>query len=758
MSAHAAEPTSYVGRVIELAETRRLLERHRLVTLTGSGGVGKTRLAMRVLSEARTRFADGAVLVELARLRDPALVPTAVADALGLRALSGRPAPDLVVDHLRRRVLLLVLDNCEHLLDACADLVSAVLAACPGVAILTTSRQSLGVEGERILPVPPLMLPEAEDTASLAELTACESVRLLADRARTVSPSFEVTEENRADVVALTRRLDGLPLAIELAAARLRSLTPAQIVERLDRRLSLLTTGAQDAPRRQQTLRATIDWSHDLCTEAERLVWARSSVFSGSFELDAAEYVCAGDGVEEAEVLDLIDGLLDKSVLIREDHGSGVRYRMLETLREYGHERLGEDVEPVARRHRDWYRGVTERFGAEWLGTGQLAWLERLPRELANIWVALGFCVDTPGEAAVAVRMLDHIRPYWTVFGYMNETRRFVERALEVLSPDEREYRVGVWIDGFLAAVRGEAEPATRQLTAANEMATQAGDDALAAEVAFSGGVGLFLADYCTPAIPLLDNALTAYRALGFFEGELNALCFGGFARGFGGDVETAMELLGECVERSENAGEIYFRGWAMCALGYIHLEVDDLAETERFGKLALRFSASTGAWFIAAANTHLLAWTAAREERFDRAGTLFGAADVIWASIDLQARSFPIWAARLDRHESLTKQALGDAAFERNYARGRTMLLDEVVRYALDESPPAPVADRGGLTPREYEVAELVARGHTNQQIASALTIAKRTADAHIDHILTKLGLANRAQIAVWVAARGAG
>ncbi|HWE88025.1 MAG TPA: LuxR C-terminal-related transcriptional regulator [Pseudonocardiaceae bacterium] len=749
--------TSYVGRATELAQARRLLTEGRLLTLTGPGGVGKTRLAVRVMREVADRFADGAVFVGLGEARDASLVPTAVASRLGLHGLSGRPGTDLVVDHLRGRATLLVLDNCEHLLAACAELVGTVLAACPRVVVLATSRQSLGTDGERVLPVPPLEVPDDDGSGPLAELIGYDSLRLFADRARAVLPSFAVTEENRGDVVVLTQRLEGVPLAIELAAARVRSLSPAQIVGRLDRRLPILTSGARTAPHRQQTLRATIDWSYRLCTEAERLVWARMSVFSGSCELDAAEHVCGGDGVDRTTVLDVIDGLLDKSVLSREDHAGTLRFRMLETLREYGHERLEQagELARVARRHRDWYDTVTARFGAEWLGADQLIWLDRLPRELANIWVALEYCVSTPGEAATAVRMIDRIRPYWTIFGYMNETRRFVARALANLSPDVPEYRLAVWIEGFLGVMRGDVEVATTQLTKARELADAAGDDALVAEIVFSWGIGLFLSDYSTQAVPLLAESLTKYREHDFLEGELNALCFGGFARGFSGDIDGARDWLEQSIARSEESGEIYFQGWAMCALGYTSLEADNLDDAEKFGKQALRFSAETDSWFIAAATVHMLAWTATRRQRFRRAVTLFGASDVIWASIDLQARSFPIWVARLDQYEALTREALSTDAYDRNYARGRAMSPESVISYALDEQPVTAPADRGGLTPREYEIAELVAQGLTNREIAERLVIAKRTADTHIDHILNKLGLANRVQIAAWIAGR---
>jgi len=382
----AADVTSFVGRRREIEQTKRLLST-RLTTLTGPGGVGKTRLALRVAGDLPRAFPDGVWLVELADLRDPALLAHTVADQLGIRDPASRWVLTRLADFLGSKHLLLVLDNCEHLIDACAVLADSLLRACPDLRILATSRQPLRTAGESCLLVGPL--------------AQCEAVNLFADRAAAVLPGFTVDERNAAAVASLVRQLDGIPLAIELATVRLRALSVDQVLERLSDRYRLLTRGTRSAPPRQQTLRSLIDWSYYLCTERERTVWARLAVFAGGFELDPAEDVCAGADISNEDVLDVVASLVDKSVLLREEHGPLVRYRMLETIRQYGQERLAEagEEELLRRGHRDWYERLVERFEAEWLGPDQAGWLTRLRLEHGNLRAAMDYCLTAPAPA-----------------------------------------------------------------------------------------------------------------------------------------------------------------------------------------------------------------------------------------------------------------------------------------------------------------------------------------------------------------------
>jgi predicted ATPase len=405
---------------VRWAEVRRLLSRSRLVTLTGVGGVGKTRLALRVAAGLRRAFGDGVWLVQFDQLRDEALVAQAVTGILGLHARSGFSPEAVPAEYVADRRLLLVLDNCEHLVDAVAKLADQLLRAAPGLRVLATSRESLNIAGETVLPVAPLPAPDPGQPLTVAQLGRFPAVGLFAERAAQVVPGFAVTEANMAAVAGICHRLEGLPLAIELAAARARVLSPEQIQARLGDRLGLLTRGSRANPARQQTLRASIGWSYELCSQAERLLWARLSVFAGGFELDAAEGICADDPLAGGDVLDLLAALADKSVLIAEHGaGGGIRYRLPETLREFGQERLQEsgDYTALRRRRRDWYEQLARQADTGWLSRQTADRVARLFREHANVQAAQDFCQAEPGEAEAGLRIAMHVWLFTTPTG-----------------------------------------------------------------------------------------------------------------------------------------------------------------------------------------------------------------------------------------------------------------------------------------------------------------------------------------------------
>ena len=741
--------TSCVGRRAETAEVRARLDDSRIVTLTGPGGIGKTRLAGEVAQAAVGRFADGGAFVELAELRDGALVPNRVADRLGLHEGPNRSVRQGVLDHLRDRNLLLVLDNCEHLVGACAEFVAEVVRECPGVTVLTTSRQSLGVPGECVVGVPPLVVP-AEGAEAPEE---SDAVRLFADRAAAAGTGFRLSAANAGDVADVCRRLDGVPLAIELAAARVRTLSPRQLAERLRQRLGALGTGPRTAPERQRTLRAAVVWSHELCSKAEQELWARASVFAGSFDLEAAEAVCAGPDGDPHRVLDLVDGLLDKSVLLREDHGDTVRFRLLETLREFGAERLAEagETEWAARAHRDWIDRLTARADAEWAGPAQLTWIGRLRLEQANIRAALDWSAADPAEAGAALRIACRVAEHWTLLGLNSEARGWLDRALAAAPPDQPERPLALATAALYSLWHSDVQIASARLAEA-EKAAAPGDVPLAAFITYVRALEAMirLDPRCAE---LAAAAGDAFQKLGDVRRELHPRYIQGVALAYLGDLETSRRVLHRAIELSRACGDHYYRGIVLAGLVQAEVQFGDADAAERAAREALQATTKIGSRFQLAYRLDGLAWTAARRGDHERAATLFGAAATVWEAVGSSAEVAVVLPHL--RFKESARLALGEERFAAAFAAGRGMGEERATRFALGEDEPARPASGDVLTKREREVADLVASGLSNKDIAAKLVISRRTADTHVQHILAKLGFRSRAQIASWVTAR---
>jgi predicted ATPase len=422
-----AELTTFIGRRSELAQARRQLGESRLLTLTGVGGVGKSRLALRLASELSRAFPDGVWLVELTTLADPSLVASRVAVTLGLRQDSGRLSLEVLAEYLADRHLLALLDNCEHLLDACAVVVDSLLRRAPKLHILTTSRQPLGVSGEQVLSVPSLSMPHPDRTPHTPqELAQYDAVALFLERARAREPSFDIAAGNMAAVSQLVQRLDGIPLALELAAVRIRMLSPEQIVSRLGESVRLLSSTATTSPPHQRSLQALIDWSFDLCTDSERALWARLSVFPRDFDLDASEQVCSGDGLMQEDVLSSIAGLVDKSVLVAARVEGQVRYRLPEALREYGRNLLAQSGSetPFRRRHCDYYATMSRQAWREWFGPRQVDWTSWIQVEQVNLRAALESDAIHPGMDNRGYEVAPALSIHWSVSGAFEEGRR----------------------------------------------------------------------------------------------------------------------------------------------------------------------------------------------------------------------------------------------------------------------------------------------------------------------------------------------
>lgn len=765
------ETTSFVDRRSELAEGRELLARARLVTLTGPGGVGKTRLAARIAARVARAFPDGVRFVPLSGLRDPALVPLAVADALGLHDHSERPALDALVERLRERRLLLVVDNCEHLATACAALAGALLRGTTGIRVLATSRHRLGLTEEHLLEVRPLPVPDPD-----GDLTAADgypALALFADRAAAVVPGFRLTAANRASVARLCRRLDGLPLAIELAAVRMRVLDVDQLLARLDDRYRLLTGGSPAVLPRHQTLRAAVDWSHELCDEREQTVWARLSVLAGSFDLEAAEAVCGGTVAgSSADVLEAVAGLVDKSVLCREaGPDGGLRYRLLDTLRHYGLERLRESPgeERAARvRHRDWAQQLAATCEREWFGPGQPGIVARLRADRDNLRAALDFSLTTPGEAHAGLRLAGTLWFHWHACGAPREGRYWLDRALDAHPDPTPERARALWTAGLLAGCPEDLTRGRRRAEEARALARRLGDRAEAAHADYAIGVIRLFSDD-------LPGALTHFRAavargrvpgqhlslLGLDHVELAC------ALAFLGRADEAIEVCERIRELCAEHGEQWVLSYGERILALALTVKGDAERADAHAREALRLKLAVHDVVGIALTLDLLARIAADRGAHDRAALLLGGADRAWTDVDRDRWGSACLGATRRAAEDRVREAIGPTDYRRAYDRGAALALPELAARVLadpgdgtgfprpDGHPEEPPAATVRLTRREAQVAELVAEGLANQQIADRLVIARRTAEGHVERILSKLGFSNRSQIAAWVAAQ---
>ena len=760
-----AEFTRFVGRRRELAEVKRLLSGSRLVTLTGIGGVGKTRLSLRAAADLRRAFRDGVYLVELADLQDPALLRHTVAGALGLREQAREWQTSSLVEYLAPRQVLLVLDNCEHLIDGCAALAGELLRGCPQLRILATSRQPFGVSGENILLVPSLAMPDPDGPPPTPKaLEQYEAVTLFVERATAAVPTFAVTEQNCAAVAALCRGLDGIPLALELAAVRLRALSPAEILDRLSSRYGLLTRGDPTAPARQQTLRASMDWSCELCSAHERTLWARLAVFTGGFELDAVEGVCSDEELPPDDVLDVVASLVDRSVLGREEYGSHVRYRMLETIRQYGQEMLGQqgEVDTWRRRHRDWYADLAARAEADWISPRQGEWVARLRREHPNLRAALEFSVADPKEAAAAMRIASSLEHHWVARGTLSEARHWLDRALAHPTAAPVERARALRLDAWLAVLQSDTDEGARMLDEARPLADAAGDDVARAYVLQSSGMLAMFTGDLSSAVDLLDQAVAMFRSAGHIMGQVQTAFLLGMNLGLAGAGERAIEAHRECLALTEPLGELWFRSYSLWALGLDAWRTGDQQRATALEKDSLRMKRDLDDHLSIALCLEALAWLATTEHDPERSPTLLGAADAIWRVIGMSLTEIPFFASYRAEGEAAARQRLPERAFEAAFRRGAQLTLADAIALALEEEVPArtkPAASKEwtGLTRRELEIAELVAQGMSNKEIAGRLVISTRTVEAHVEHILTKLAFTSRSQIAAWMTERAA-
>lgn len=753
-----APRTSFVGREHELVEVKRALLMTRLLTLTGAGGAGKTRLALEVAKDLVTSYPYGVWLVELAPLTEGELVPQAVAQALGVREQPGKPITATLAEALRRKDMLLILDNCEHLADSVAHLLDTLLDSCPHLRVLATSRETLGVVGEAVRRISSLSVPDTNRLPAVGELTHYDAVRLFLDRARLRLPDFDLTPENGRAVAQVCRGLEGIPLAIELATARVGTLSVRQISERLRDPLHLLSAGGRTTESRQQTLRGTLDWSYELLSESERVLFARLSVFAGGWPLEA---IGAGDGIEEGEVLDLLSILVDKSLVVAETSAEDrVRYRMLEPVRQYGQEKLEEsgEADAIGRRHALFFLALAEEAEPQLRGSWQGEWLERLEREYGNLQRTLSWALNS-GEAELGLRVCGALGEFWYHRGHVSEGRRWLWLALAEREASSVSARAkALALAGWLAWEQGDYEQSEALIGEGLKLYRGLGDTAHVAAALFDLGMAALYQMKCERASAPLEEALALHDMLGDGAGVARTLYgLGMLAWAARQDYERATALYKEGLALAHRAGDNYGILLSLALGTVVSSDQSDYRKARELNKEGLELSRRVEMRRMIAFNLHLSATLASAQEQAVRSARLWGAAKTLREAIG--GTFSPLQHYFYGPYIDAARTKLGEAVWEAAFAEGQAMTTEDAVEYALLDkeialfTPRMPRSQQPAtLTRREEEVAALVARGFTNRQIASELSISEHTVANHVAKILRKLGFDSRSQVTVWV------
>jgi predicted ATPase/class 3 adenylate cyclase len=685
------ELTSFVGRETEISEVRELLETHRLVTLTGSGGTGKTRLALRVAAELLDAFKDGVWFVELAPLSVAVLVPNTVASVLGVREAQSRPLMADLLDWLSSKELLLVLDNCEHLIESCARFADAVLHASRRLYILATSREALGIAGETAYRVPPLGSPRltAAPPTPLEEFGQYPAVRLFIERAQDSLSTFRLTDANAPAVAQICSRLDGIPLAIELAAARVKVLHAGQIAERLNDRFQLLTGGGRTALPRHQTLRSLIDWSYSLLTGPEQVLLRRLSVFAGGCTLAAAEQVCAGDELESHEILDLLTHLVDKSLVGVDEGTEESRYRMHETTRQYALEKLSESGqgERVRQQHLDFMVALTEKAEARIFGHEESSWLDRLEAELDNLRAALT-CAINLDDAQAALHLVGSLYWFWWIHGYWQEAHRWLREALSVPGAQRhtRARAKALIAMGWFRYMSGENSSAQRLFEESVVIARSLGEKPILVEsLPWLGFVMCMMGDYATASL-VLEEGLLLSRELGDKFGTGRSLLGIGQVKLSQHNYREAQASFEESAALLRETGSKNVLSFALRRLGHIALHERNARKAFVLCSESLDLNLKLGdKRGMAGAIVGLGCIAIARGHAID-AARLFGAASALLESFGGQLT--PPDQIESEACALAARAAIGEDEYGKAYAEGRAMRADEGIAYALEQAP----------------------------------------------------------------------
>jgi predicted ATPase/DNA-binding NarL/FixJ family response regulator len=806
--------TSFIGREQEIANVMRLLFGAPLVTLTGAGGSGKTRLAIQIAIAISEAFADGAWLVELAPLSEPELVPQLVVEALGLHPTPDQPVLESLLNFMRPKQMLLILDNCEHLSAACARFAQQVLSHAPELRILATSREPLGIAGERIYPLSGLSWPainleairKGQGRLDLQELIGFDAIRLFVERARLFSPDFSLVSENASAVAEVCQRLDGLPLALELASARLNVLTVQEIAARLDDRFALLTSGQRTGlEARHYTLRAAIDWSYALLTAEEQALLRRLAVFAAGCSLDTAQAVCAGEGIEAGRMLDLLSSLVDKSLVIAETNGRPqARYRLLETIREYALDKLEQagEEQRVRDRHLDLFLARAEEAAPRLGDAYQQLWLNWLEGEHDNLRAALAWSLES-GRIEAGLRIVSALVRFLEIRGYIQEGMAWFERLFAQV--DEGVSPVACanacTFAAFLAMFLGDAKASIEYGRKAVDFAEAAGDEGgpvLAFALAGLSSGARVAGDFQT-AFTIGESVISAYRESGppFYLG-MALIAQGDLAIELG-YYDAARELLDESLSLAREAGDAFRIAHTLNTLGDLGRCQNDYVEAQSaYEKSAVLLRQLDARHDLASILRNLgrtclhvgdverahamfsesLAIHQAEQHRAGMAECLIGFASIAVligmpligarllaaAAASGRQRTPYVWPTKrmeYDEYLELARSHLTLAEFQAAQSEGSAMSLEQAIDYARNlplkpNAAPGAVEELGGLTRRELEVAALIERGLSNREIANELVLSRRTVEKHVANILSKLGFTNRAQIVRWAIEKG--
>lgn len=755
-SALPNELTSFVGRRQEVADVRQHLVSSRLVTLVGPGGVGKTRVAVRVAGSLRRTFPDGVWFVDLAGLDDGDLIADELVSALDAPHQPGLTQAEVLVHDLAGRDALLILDTCERVLDSCAELVSQLLETSGRLRILATSRQALQLAAEQVYVISPFRLgsgarPGASDDVESA-------VQLFADRAKSVVPDFDVSSGNLTQIGEVCRRLDGLPLAIELAALQVPIFTVRDLVDRLDNHSGLVGAAPRSSPARQTSLEATLGWSFELCTPLEQLLWSRCSVFAGGFDLAAAEDVCADERLPREAIAATLFGLVGKSILLRERIGDAVRFRLLDSVRAYGSQRLPADDGDLAIRdaHARWIGALVRAARDAWFGPDQAAWLEKIEAERGNVRAALEHLLSG-ADAEAALEPAAALGFYWLSAGHLDEGTMWVERALAASTQPSIDRNRALWTAALFALLHRDVEAAHRyaelcvaEADTLDDVAAQANAHHVLGLASFSRGDIEGAERWARIAVEEFARSELADERATMSKVQL------GVTLAVAGRAAEADDVLRESADECALVGDVWVSAYALQAGAVVAYVEGDIATSKRRAASGLAGGRQLRDYRALTPRLDLLGWVAAAEGAYERAATLLGAARATWSREHSPSYRWTQINEMRERAAEGTRTELGDEAFAAAYERGAAMDFDQAVRFALDEPlVPAPrtTAPTHGLTARELEIARLVGDGLSNRDIARTLVLSPRTVENHVQRVLVKLDFRSRTQIAAWIA-----